>query len=42
MRANRLAEQLTVLRHVDGVRGGADHLDVELVEQRILRTTARS
>ena len=32
MPVHRLAEQLAVLGLVDGVRGGADHLDVELVE----------
>ena len=32
MRVHRLAEQLAVLGLVDGVRGGADHLHVELLQ----------
>ena len=38
---HRLAEQLAVLGLVDGVGGGADHLDVELVEHAHLAQRQR-
>ena len=37
-----LAEQLTVFRHVDGVGGGADHLDAEFLQRAHLAQRQRA
>ena len=39
---HRLAEELAVLGLVDGVGGGADHLDAELVEHAHLAERQRA
>ena len=39
---HRLAEQLAVFRHVDGVRRGADHLDVEFLQHAHLAQRQRA
>ena len=42
MRGHRLAEQLAVFRLVDGVGGGADHLDVEFLQRAHLAQRQRA